>query len=135
MATFVELASLPSAITCSACGAARPSASPYPGGIASAIQARPRSRYGSTSFGLVTTSTIVKFGDASKRATSARLATDRSASATTTGTSRTSVVAAYPSMNSCRIGARMTMPKRSRSSFSSINSFHTRTAMRPMILR
>ena len=40
----------------------------------------------SISFGLVTTSTIVKVGDASKRAMSSRLAAERSASATTTGT-------------------------------------------------
>jgi hypothetical protein len=36
----------------------------------------------------------VKFGEASNRATSSRLAAERSPSATTIGTSRTSVVAA-----------------------------------------
>ena len=38
--------------------------------------------------------TIVKYGDASKRPTSSRLPAVRSASATTIGTFRTSVVAA-----------------------------------------
>ncbi len=82
----VEFASLPSARICNACGRARASVSPYPGGIARAIHAVERSRYGSTSCGLVTTPTIVKFGDAANRAIRSRLAVDRSASATTTGT-------------------------------------------------
>ena len=93
---LIELASLPSATICSACGSRRASLSPNRGGIASAIHALPLTRYGSTSSGLVTTPTIEKFGEDENRATRSRLADDRSASAITTGTLRTSVVAVYP---------------------------------------
>ena len=91
---FVEFASLPSAITCTVCGRPAPSVSPYPTGIDNAIHARPRSRYGSTSFAPVTMPTTVNVGDAANRAMRSRLDADRSASATTTGTWRMSVVAA-----------------------------------------
>src|SRR5690606_18975723 len=54
----------------------------------------------------------VNVGDASKRCTSSRLAEERSPSAMTIGTSRTSVVAAYPSIASWMIGATTTIPIR-----------------------
>ena len=46
------------------------------------------------SFGLETTSTIMKVGDAANRATTSRLADERSASTISTGTSLMSVDAA-----------------------------------------
>ena len=65
------------------------------GGIDSASQARPRSRYGLDLVDAsMTVSITVKLREPSNRAISSRLAGDRSPSATTTGTSRTSVVAA-----------------------------------------
>src|SRR5688572_31207257 len=54
---------------------------------------------------------------------SARLSEVWSSSTTTIGTSRTSVVAAYPSIVSWTIGAMMTMPKSRGSRRSSRNSF------------
>jgi hypothetical protein len=90
----VEFESVPSATTCTVTGRLARIASPYPVGIDSASEARPRSRYGSISATVVTVSTTVKFAEASNRAASSRLAGVRSPSATTTGTSRTSVVAA-----------------------------------------
>ena len=59
----------------------------HPGACPARATSRSRSR-------CVTTPTIVKYGDASKRAIRSRLAAMRSASATTTGTFLTSVVAA-----------------------------------------
>src|SRR5439155_14702967 len=127
---LIELASLPSATSCSVCGSRRRIRSPYAGGMARAIQARPSSRYGSMFDGLATTPTTVKFCDAENRAMRSRLVADRSASATTMGTWRTSVVAAYPSMNSWMIGAAMTITNNRGSALSSISSFQTRNATR-----
>src|SRR6266511_6101507 len=76
---------------------------------------------------------MLKLGEAEKRAIRSRLAVDRSESATTTGTFRTSVVAAYPSMNNCRIGAAITIPNNRRSSLSSMSSFQIRKPTRRML--
>jgi hypothetical protein len=91
---FVELASDPSATTCSV--DERPAArfSPYRGGTVSAIHASPVSRYRSTARGSDTTSTSSKMPDPVKRLMRSWLAGLRSASAITIGTLRTSVVAA-----------------------------------------
>ena len=59
---------------------------------------------------------------------SVRLAGERSPSATTTGTSLTSVVAAYPSIVSWMIGATMTSPKSRGFWRSSRNSFQHQAA-------
>src|SRR5262245_14710822 len=50
----------------------------------------------------------------------------------TRGTLRTSVVAAYPSSSSCRIGATTMTPKRRGSCRSSISSFQTSSPILPM---
>src|SRR5262249_53555995 len=73
-----------------------------------------------------------KLRDARKRSIKSRLAGERSASDTTTGTLRMSVVAAYPSITSWRIGATTTTPKSRGSWRSSMSSFQIRKKTRRM---
>src|SRR4051812_28758070 len=125
-------------MTCTTAGCIRVTCSPYPAGIDNASQALPLSRNGSISRVVVTVRTTEKLGDASNRLISSRLAADRSPSATTTGTSRTSVVAAYPSIVSCTMGATTTRPNRRgfwRSSWNSLRTRHLRRCMSAPIFR
>ena len=66
----------------------------------SAIHARRLSMAVCTSASLDVTSTMLKYGEPSKRPMRSRLSALRSASRTMSGTFLTSVVAAYPRMNS-----------------------------------